>query len=360
VKEIKMALSYKVYFKYIYLVFIILLMNSLMVNADDKNNIAIVDLEGKGVSMSDASSITDILRSAMVNSHEFTVLERENMKSILAEQQFQSTGCTDQKCIVKMGKLLNVKKMIYGNISKVGRIYYTVVNVVDVETGKIEVSEQFDTNSIEKIPSKINKMPKRILKAIELENKLAKYRIQHPVMENKRETTSLKDSNEPNIDEKQNAYHYEKENRKIQEYLDKSHTGYLGIGLQYWGLSLKYFSGLFSYELKSVFADTATGYGPRLYLNFNPNSDTVFYIGGEYCIIKGKTDLQNFTGSSAGGFIGMELFSHKKYSEFLGSEFFDSLFLDIGPYITTFNSEFSGVSITNSDIVCNLGFNIYF
>jgi len=135
--------------------------------------------------------------------------------------------------------------------------------------------------------------------------------------------------------------------------IDTGHVSKLGMGLQYLGLSLKYFSGTFSYEFKYAAGDGVNGSGPRVYLNFNPESDNVFYIGAEYCVINGKTNLQTFTGNSIGCFIGMEIFTYKDVS---GQ---GSIFLDIGPYATTLNSEFSGIGITNSDIVCNLGFNIY-
>ena len=39
-----------------------------------------------------------------------------------------------------MGKLLNVKQMLLGSLSKLLDTYYITVNVVDVETGKITAS----------------------------------------------------------------------------------------------------------------------------------------------------------------------------------------------------------------------------
>jgi PBP1b-binding outer membrane lipoprotein LpoB len=64
------------------------------------------------------------------------------MNKILAEQKFQQLGYTDQDYAVKLGKLLNVHRVIVGTVSKLMKAYYINVSVVNVETGEIEFSEQ--------------------------------------------------------------------------------------------------------------------------------------------------------------------------------------------------------------------------
>ena len=49
---------------------------------------------------------------------------QEQYGHVLAEQKFQSSGCTEQECAVEMGKLLNVKKMLVGSLSKLLDTYY--------------------------------------------------------------------------------------------------------------------------------------------------------------------------------------------------------------------------------------------
>lgn len=105
-------------------------------------NIAVAEFEARNVSQMDAVTISDFLRTELVKSGAFNVVDRSNMQKILAEQRFQMTGCTTQECAVQMGRLLNVQKVIVGTFSKLMDAYYVIVNVVDVETGKIEFSEQ--------------------------------------------------------------------------------------------------------------------------------------------------------------------------------------------------------------------------
>jgi hypothetical protein len=103
-------------------------------------NVAVADFTGKNVSEADASIVADFLRTELVNTRAFNVMDRNNMETILAEQKFQSSGCTEQQCAVQMGKLLNVKRMFVGSLSKLLDTYYITVNIVDVETGKILTS----------------------------------------------------------------------------------------------------------------------------------------------------------------------------------------------------------------------------
>ncbi len=66
----------------------------------------------------------------------FNVVEKQNMEKILAEQAFQQTGCTNEGCAVKLGKLLNVKVMIVGSFGKLLTEYFVTIRVIDVQTGE--------------------------------------------------------------------------------------------------------------------------------------------------------------------------------------------------------------------------------
>ena len=107
-------------------------------------NVAVAEFTGKNVSQADASIVGDFLRTELVNTGLFNVMDRNNMDSVLAEQKFQNSGCTEQQCAVEMGKLLNVQQMLVGSLSKLLDIYYITVNVVDVKTGKIIASYDAD------------------------------------------------------------------------------------------------------------------------------------------------------------------------------------------------------------------------
>ncbi len=89
----------------------------------DKIPVAILDLEGRGISDLEAATLTDRLRSEMVTVGAFVVVERGQMEMLLEEQGFQQTGCTSAECAVEVGKLLGVQKMVTGSIGKLGELY---------------------------------------------------------------------------------------------------------------------------------------------------------------------------------------------------------------------------------------------
>lgn len=115
----------------------------------DLNNVAVADFIGNNVSQADASIVAGFLRTELVNTRLYKVMDRSNMDTVLSEQKFQNSGCTEQECAVEIGKLLNVRRMFVGSLSKLLDSYYITVNVVDVETGEIIAS--YDS---EGVPSK--------------------------------------------------------------------------------------------------------------------------------------------------------------------------------------------------------------
>lgn len=106
--------------------------------AQENLNIAVLELEGAGISKTDLIGLSNRLRSELFKTGKFTVLERSRMDEILKEQGFQLSGCTNTDCAVEIGKLIGVSKIILGNVDKVGTIYTVDIRIVDVSTGKIE------------------------------------------------------------------------------------------------------------------------------------------------------------------------------------------------------------------------------
>jgi len=106
--------------------------------------IAVSELHPKGIRPSEASMLTDVLRTELVKTGRYQVMERGQMSEILKEQGFQQSGaCDESACIVRMGQFLGVSRMVVGNVGYMGSTYSINVRLVDVATGKIlkDVSE---------------------------------------------------------------------------------------------------------------------------------------------------------------------------------------------------------------------------
>lgn len=125
-------------------------------------NIAVSELAADAVSPSDASVIANLLRGELVKTGAFNVVEKKNMDRILAEQAFQQTGCTAQECAVKLGKLLNVQRMIVGSCGKLMDRYFINVRVVNVETGEAVFADEAKGSNVDDIETGIRDMAARM------------------------------------------------------------------------------------------------------------------------------------------------------------------------------------------------------
>lgn len=107
--------------------------------------IAILDLQGEGINQTEARTLTGRLRSKLVNTNTFHVLEREQMDEILGEQGFQQSGCVSDECLVEIGRLVGVEQMVGGTIGKIGSTYTLDLRIIEVQTGRIvkTVSEDY-------------------------------------------------------------------------------------------------------------------------------------------------------------------------------------------------------------------------
>ena len=106
-------------------------------HAQGSGSLAILDLEGRGISAIEAASLTDRLRTALVRTRAVTVVERGQMERVLSEQDFQLTGCTSDECAVEVGQLLGVTTMVAGSIGKVGSTFSIDIRTIDVQSGRI-------------------------------------------------------------------------------------------------------------------------------------------------------------------------------------------------------------------------------
>ncbi len=130
-------------------------------------SVAILELEPKGVPEVEVSALSDRLRSELLNTGSFDVMERGKMQEILREQGFQQSGaCNTDACAVEVGQLIGVEKMIAGSLGKVGRTYTVNLRLISVKTGRIERSVTRDyAGEIDKLLTTEMKQVAQILAA---------------------------------------------------------------------------------------------------------------------------------------------------------------------------------------------------
>jgi TolB-like protein len=100
--------------------------------------IAVNDFSAEGIQPSEARIISERLRSELLKTDQFRVMERGEMENILKEQGFQISGsCSDQSCLVEVGQLLGVQQMVAGSIGKIGSLYTITARMIDIRSGEI-------------------------------------------------------------------------------------------------------------------------------------------------------------------------------------------------------------------------------
>ena len=109
-----------------------------------QTTIAVIDLEGIGISKDETNLLTNRLRNELVKTKVFRVVERQEMSKILKEQKFQASGCTSTECAVEIGQLLGVERIVMGSIGKIGNIFTVSSRIVDVESAELTSVSDYD------------------------------------------------------------------------------------------------------------------------------------------------------------------------------------------------------------------------
>lgn len=94
---------------------------------------------GAGISQADVDGIADIFITYFQPAG-YTMVERTQIDRVIDEQGFQRSNMTESQ-MVRIGKILNVSKVVVGRVNVVMRQYNVDVRVINVETGTIAAKE---------------------------------------------------------------------------------------------------------------------------------------------------------------------------------------------------------------------------
>jgi WD40 repeat protein len=99
--------------------------------------LAILDLDSLGVEKSVGRQVAEMLRAAIVGAN-LRVVASDRMQEVIKQQNFELSDRTDPSTAVALGKILNATKMIFGSVGVLDTTYTVSVQLVDVETGRVE------------------------------------------------------------------------------------------------------------------------------------------------------------------------------------------------------------------------------
>ena len=137
---------------------VILLAAVIGLAAEERNSIALIDLAPQGISAVEAAAITDRIAHELFQTGKFTVLERSKIEAMFEEMGLSQSGCTDNECIIELGKMLSAQQIVIGSVSKVGQTYSISLRMVSVETGKLMTTATEDVRGdIDKVLTESSK-----------------------------------------------------------------------------------------------------------------------------------------------------------------------------------------------------------
>ena len=113
--------------------------------------VAVMDFKPIGISPVLADNISELVRTELIMTEGFTVLERSQVDKILKEQGFQMTGCTETSCAVEIGQMLSAKKIIVGSVMQMGSKIIISGRLVDVEKGVGELAANESADSVDEL-----------------------------------------------------------------------------------------------------------------------------------------------------------------------------------------------------------------
>lgn len=103
---------------------------------DNRQLVAVLDFEALGASKIEASAITDQVRERLLANGAYRLVDRVQMDKVLAEQALQQEGCTTQECAVQVGKILGVRRLVTGKVTRVRDLWVLSASLIDVETAE--------------------------------------------------------------------------------------------------------------------------------------------------------------------------------------------------------------------------------
>ena len=109
--------------------------------ASEKQTVAVLDFEGRGITIMEAQTLTVRFMTAMANTDRVQLVDRATMWDVLSEQGYTATECTSDECAAEVGAILGVELMVNGSIGKIGNTYTIDAKMFSVATGATERSK---------------------------------------------------------------------------------------------------------------------------------------------------------------------------------------------------------------------------
>lgn len=285
-----------------------------------RQKVAVMDFKTVGDSTDLGEGAAEILRTTLMETGKYIVVERSMLEQVMKEQKLGQSGVVDQNTAVGVGKILGAQLVAVGSVVKMGESYTLNIRFVDVATGEVVSGKNITAQTREEVPGLCGQIVKILSKEEAPQEAEGERPPQQPI-------TTLSKTQTPGT-------------------RNQPAAGNWALGGLYPGASIKYVTGdKTAWELRAQSGSGIFALGPRYYHYFTQTSNPRLFFGAEadYLTFKGK--VSKSTGYAGGAFIGGEVFLTKQVG----------LLLDFGPmYISLRDNSFSE-SASAIEYVMNMG-----
>jgi len=118
------------------------------VYADQKPTVAVLDFESIGSEEHLGKAVSEIMRTELIGTHQFRVVERAQINKAISEQKLQKSGMIDDRSAVELGKFLGADWIIIGSVVKIGTAYTINSRMIDTKTGEARLGKNVTGNDL--------------------------------------------------------------------------------------------------------------------------------------------------------------------------------------------------------------------
>lgn len=139
---------------------------SMLVPESERVTLAVIDFGVTGTTNGSAGqALADICRDVIGKSGQFRLIDRNNVKSVLGEQDFAAAvRCSETSCLVQYGRILEAQKILHGRLSQIGERFVLFLSLTDVNTAIIDTTETLTGSS--EIETLADQLPEQALRLI--------------------------------------------------------------------------------------------------------------------------------------------------------------------------------------------------
>ena len=126
------------------------------------HKIAVMDVRSTTIESGKTQMLTEILRTELFRIHKFKIMERGVIQQVLEEQKIVLSAASDDKNIVKIGKLLAVDRLCICHTEFFDSSLTLNVRIIDVQTLVVDYAENVFVKQETEILNAIREMVKKI------------------------------------------------------------------------------------------------------------------------------------------------------------------------------------------------------